>query len=294
MKGRKQTFMPARNRQHADISSDYGRIYTQGLTYIYPGDEEPALKNIDITFDRGVFYAVIGRNGSGKSTLAKCLNALLMPTCGKVIACGFDTSIPENHREIRKRISIVFQNPQTQIIGTTVEEDVAFGPENLCLEPQEIKRRVKDALALAGISELSGNNPHNLSMGEKQLVAIAGALAMKPHFILSDESTSMLDYPSRKRIITLFDNLREMGVGIIHFTHFLEECLLADRIILLNGGVMVANAKPSSILRNSGFLDSHGIEPLPVSLICDKLISLGCNVPQNIITAEELMTWFAL
>lgn len=294
MTGREETFMPDRDCKSAGNGFNCGRILAQGLTYTYPGSEEPALKNIDITFEQGLFYAIIGRNGSGKSTLAKCLNALLTPTRGKVEACGFDTSNPDNHREIRKRISIVFQNPQTQIIGTTVEEDVAFGPENLCLDPQDIQRRVIQALGLAGILELSGQNPHNLSMGEKQLVAIAGVLAMEPQFIVSDESTSMLDYPSRNRIIALFNDLKKLGIGIIHFTHYIEECIWADRLIVLDGGTVVANGEPCEILRNSRLLALHGIEPLPVSLICEELLSLGCYVPDNIITAEELLAWFAL
>jgi len=274
--------------------STCGRISIKGLEFTYPGSDEPALKDVNVSFEQGMFYVVIGRNGSGKTTLAKCLNALLTPTKGSVISCGFDTSCALHQKEVRKKVSIVFQNPQTQIIGTTVEEDVAFGPENIRLEPEKIQTRVRNALERAGIPTLSKQNPHNLSMGEKQLVAVAGALAMEPRFIVSDESTSMLDYPSRERMLRLFKDLTNQGIGVIHITHFIEECLTADRLMLLDKGKMIANGEPREILRNTSLLASCGIEPPFVSLICSELLSMGYPVPEKITTVEEILAWFSL
>ncbi len=197
-------------------------ILVENLHFRYPGAPCDALSGVDCEFEQGTLCAILGRNGSGKSTLARCLNGLLLPTAGRVATCGLNTSDKINLREIRKSVAMVFQNPDTQLVATTVEEEVAFGPENLGLEPAVIRERVDEALEVVGITHLSKRQPLRLSQGQKQLVAIAGALAMKPAFLVSDESTSMLDYATRLRVLELFEDLRGMGLGVVHITHFLE------------------------------------------------------------------------
>lgn len=236
-------------------------------------------------------YALLGRNGSGKSTLTRCLNALIIPTGGRVRACGFDTADPGNTVPIRKLVAMVFQDPDTQMVGTTVEEEVAFGPENLGLEPAEIRRRVEESLAVAGIEDLAGRQPQRLSQGQKQLVAIAGALAMRPAFLVSDESTSMLDYESRLRVLELLDGLRSSGVGVVHATHFLEEATLADRVMVLDGGRLVASGTPAELLGDPARVRSMGLDPLAVTVVAEELGRLGHPVAERVLGVKELLAW---
>ena len=267
------------------------RIQVEGLHFRYPGAPSCALGGVDLEFEQGRFYAVLGRNGSGKSTLARCLNGLLRPEKGRVVTCGLDTSEASNQLEIRRGVAMVFQNPDTQLVASSVEEDVAFGPENLGLGPEEIRERVDSALELVGISHLAKRQPLRLSQGQKQLVAIAGALAMKPAFLISDESTSMLDYVSRLRVLELFEELRRMGIGIIHITHFLEEATLADEVFVLESGRLVAGGTPPETLGDPERVRALGLDPLVVTMVACELGELGHVVPGDVLNVKELLSW---
>jgi energy-coupling factor transporter ATPase len=266
-------------------------ILVEGLSYTYEGGEQPALQDLDLRFERGKMYALLGRNGSGKSTLARCLNGLLQPGSGRVLSCGLDTSEPSSALEIPRRVAMVFQNPDTQIVGATVEEEVAFGPENLGLPTDEIRGRVDRALEDAGIGALAKRQPLRLSQGQKQLVAIAGAMAMEPDFLVSDESTSMLDYFARQRILELFTRLREGGMGIIHATHFLEEATLADEVVVLESGRMAARDTPRQTLGDPRRVRALGLDPLAVTVVAYELEKLGHPVPDYALTVKELVSW---
>ena len=266
-------------------------IQVEGLRFTYPDAKSEALAGVDLEFEQGRLYAVLGRNGSGKSTLARCMNALLVPTAGKVVSCGLDTADDANRRQVHKRVAMVFQNPDTQMVATTVEEEVAFGPENLGLEPAIIRERVDRALDLVGITHLAGRQPLRLSQGQKQLVAIAGALAMEPSFLLSDESTSMLDYSARTRVLELFDRLRGMGIGVVHVTHFLEEAALADSVVVLEGGRLVASGTPVETLADPDRVRSLGLDPLAVTVVAYELGKLGHAVPGEVLDVKELVAW---
>jgi energy-coupling factor transport system ATP-binding protein len=266
------------------------QILVEELRFEYPGASAEALSGIDLEFQQGMLYALLGRNGSGKSTLARCMNGVLAPGSGRVMACGLDTSCEAGRRAVPATVSMVFQNPDTQMVASTVEEEVAFGPENLGLEPDVIRRRVDDALGLVGISDLARRQPLRLSQGQKQLVAIAGALAMEPTFLLSDESTSMLDYSARTRVLELFEKLRGMGIGVVHVTHFLEEAALADEVIVLDAGTVIARGTPAGILTDPSRVRSMGLDPLAVTVVAYELGKLGHSVPE-ILDVKELLAW---
>jgi energy-coupling factor transport system ATP-binding protein len=267
------------------------RIRVEDLHFRYQGAPSDAVGGVDLEFEQGTFYAVLGRNGSGKSTLARCLNGLLLPDSGRVITCGLDTSEPGNQLEIRGGVAMVFQNPDTQLVASSVEEEVAFGPENLGLEPGAIRERVDSALELVGISHLAMRQPLRLSQGQKQLVAIAGALAMRPAFLISDESTSMLDYVSRLRVLELFEDLRGRGIGVIHITHFLEEAALADRVLVLENGRLAAAGAPRETLCDPERVRALGMDPLAVTLVTCELGKLGHAVPGDVLSVKELLSW---
>ncbi|MBN1289356.1 MAG: ATP-binding cassette domain-containing protein [Actinobacteria bacterium] len=271
---------------------EHQNITIEGLTFQYKNTGEEVLKDIDAEFYAGRYYVILGRNGSGKSTLLRCMNSLLGPSEGKVLVCGLDSSLPENSTEILKKASMVFQDPNSQIVGSTVEDDIAFGPENLGLEPGSIERKVRAAVEMTGLAGIEREQPRNLSMGQKQLVSIAGALAMEPVFILSDESTSMLDDGARSTILKLFKKLRGRGTGIIHVTHFLEEAIDADEILVLDRGGIALRGKPEDVISNPGRMLDMGLEPLPVTMVAKELQCLGTGAgPGSILTVEELMSW---
>lgn len=270
-----------------------GKIEIEDVTYTYPRATKPALSDINFTFEAGAFYCILGKNGSGKSTLLRCMNALVFPAKGRVSVCEFDTRDEKTVAQARKNVSMVFQNPQTQLIAPTVEEEVAFGPENLGLEAREIEERVEEALRLTGIKHLSGRPTERLSLGEKQLVAIAGVLAMRPAFLLSDESTSMLDSSSRARILDLFAKLKESKIGVIHVTHFVEEATRADGVLILGEGRLVKSGNPRETLGNPVEIVKFGIEPLPVTLIAHELQLLGYPLPDTPLQPDDLLLWTA-
>ncbi len=266
-------------------------IIVDGLSYAYEGTGAQALRELSLRFEPGRMYTVLGRNGSGKSTLARCLNGLLVPGDGRVLACGLDTALPSASLEISRRVAMVFQNPDTQIVGATVEEEVAFGPENLGLPASLIRERVDRALEEAGLGDLGRRQALRLSQGQKQLVAVAGAIAMEPDFLVSDESTSMLDCSARRRVLELFEKLRARGKGIIHVTHFLEEACLADEVVVLDSGRIAALGAPEATLGDPLRVRALGLDPLAVTVVARELAKLGHPIPERTLTVEEMLSW---
>ncbi len=246
--------------------------------------ESPAVNDITLDIEKGSFVAVLGHNGSGKSTLAKLLNLILTPTSGKIFVGSTDLTDPELDEndvlEIRKNIGMVFQNPDNQLVATIVEEDVAFGPENLGLEPAEIRRRVDNALGLVGMSEYKRHSPHQLSGGQKQRVAIAGIIAMMPECIVFDESTAMLDPAGRKEVMETILKLKgEHNITIIHITHYMNEALLADRVIVMNEGHLICDGTPYEVFTNTNLIKSAGLDvPQQLDLI-HELNLMGHDIP---------------
>lgn len=225
----------------------------------------PALRGVNLEIRRGEYVSVLGHNGSGKSTLAKLLNLILIPSKGNLFIDGKDVSSEEltddEIFEIRKKVGMVFQNPDNQLVATVVEEDVAFGPENLGLPREEIKRRIKDALNMVGMQEYSRHAPHKLSGGQKQRVAIAGIIAMKPDVIIFDESTAMLDPLGRRDVMEIMEMLnKQEGITVINITHYMEEAARADRVIVINDGEMVMDGAPEEVFSQVDKLHSIGLE----------------------------------
>ena len=273
-------------------------IRTEGLGFVYDDDDSvkreaiPALDGVSISIARGEYVAVLGHNGSGKSTFAKLLNLILTPTVGKIYIDGRDVT-EENFTEddvfeIRKKIGMVFQNPDNQLVATVVEEDVAFGPENLGLPREEIRRRVTEALCLVDMQEYTHHAPHKLSGGQKQRVAIAGIIAMKPDVIIFDESTAMLDPLGRREVVGIMERLnREEGITVINITHYMEEAARADRVIVINDGKVALDGTAREVFARTEELHSMGLEsPQGVELIAE-LRAAGIVIDSDVLTAEE-------
>lgn len=257
----------------------------------YEESEEPvaALKGIDLSLEPGKFIAVIGHNGSGKSTLAKHLNALLLPTEGTVWVCGIDTKDPERLWDVRQSAGMVFQNPDNQLVSSVVEEDVAFGPENLGVPREEIRRRVDEALEDVGMSAYAQHAPHMLSGGQKQRIAIAGIIAMRPRIIVMDEPTAMLDPSGRQEVMdTILKLKREEGITVILITHFMEEAILADHVIVMDGGCIVRQGTPRAVFSHVEELKAIGLDVPPMTELAKLLRDQGLAVEQDIITIEEM------
>lgn len=252
-------------------------------------EEYKALGDINLSLDRNDFIAIIGVNGSGKSTLAKHLNGLLLPTEGECIVDGVTVTDDENIWQVRQNVSMVFQNPDNQIIATVVEDDIAFGPENMGIEREEIKKRVDFALKSLHIEHLRKMAPHLLSGGQKQLTAIAGALAMRTKCIVLDEPTAMLDPQGRRAVMKALKELHEKyNIMIVMITHFMEEAIQANRVIVMNKGKVVKDGTPSEIFSDKYKLKQIGLEvPLAVD-IADDLRKRGLKLPQNILSNEQL------
>jgi len=249
-----------------------------------------ALRGINLEVGRGEFLAIIGENGSGKSTLAKHFNALLVPTEGEVRVDGMDTRDPRFQWEIRRRVGMVFQNPDNQLVATTVEEDVAFGPENLGLPPAEIRARVDEALALVGMSSFARHAPHLLSGGQKQRVAIAGVLAMRPECLVLDEPTAMLDPAGRRDVLATVARLnREEKITVVYVTHFMEEAARADRVAVLFRGELVALEEPASLFSRVPDLRRWGLDIPPVAELAWRLRRRGWNLDGPVLTPEDLV-----
>lgn len=263
-------------------------ISIKNLTYIYPDAERPALSGITLDIAPGSFVAVVGHNGSGKSTLAKCLNALLIPTEGSVIVDGMSTSDEAHLLDIRRTVGMVFQNPDNQIVANVVEDDVAFAPENLGIPPEEIRRRVDDALRTVGMYDLRLHAPHLLSGGQKQRVAIAGVLAMKSSCIVLDESTAMLDPAGRKEVLSTIKRLcHERGVTVIFITHHMEEAIDADRVLVMYDGSLVCDGSPEDVFSRADWLCELGLTVPETTSLLLALRAEGLDLPLSALSDES-------
>jgi len=266
-------------------------IVTENLKYSYVSDvdrRELALDGINLKIKEGSFVAILGHNGSGKSTLAKHMNALLLPEGGKVYVDGMDTSDDKLTLEIRRQVGMVFQNPDNQLVANVVEEDVAFGPENLGIEPSEIRRRVDEALKLVGMYEFRNHAPHLLSGGQKQRVAIAGIIAMRPRCIVLDEPTAMLDPVGREEVIkTIHDLNRNQGITVVLITHHMAETVDADRLIVMKDGKIVADGRPCEVFSRVEDIKSYGLDVPDTTELIYELNKEGFNLPLEALTVEE-------
>ena len=275
-------------------------IKTEDLTFTYfdgdidemDGTEIPALKALNLSVKKGEYISVLGHNGSGKSTLAKLLNLILIPTSGKIYVDGKDVSDAELSEddvfEVRKKVGMVFQNPDNQIVATVVEEDVAFGAENLGLPREEIRRRVVNALNVVGMQDYARHAPHKLSGGQKQRIAIAGVIAMRPEIIIFDESTAMLDPLGRKSVMDIMEKLnREENITVINITHYMEEAARADRVIVINDGEMILDGTPREVFSKVELLHKIGLESPQSTELVQQLKKSGLDVDVYAITEEE-------
>jgi len=269
-------------------------IELQHLSHVYQAGQEQAhaaLQDVSLSIEKGEFVAVLGTNGSGKSTLAKHLNALLLPTSGHCIVAGMDTLDEQELWRIRQQVGMVFQNPDNQIIAAIVEDDVAFGPENLGVPSKEIAARVTAALTAVGMHHYRSCAPHLLSGGQKQRVAIAGALAMQTQCLVLDEPTAMLDPQGRADILACVQKLhRERGITIVYITHFMAEAAAADRIIVMEQGQVVADDTPQAIFAQTDKMQKLGLDVPVATALAVKLRQAGVALPPAVLTAEELAT----
>ena len=281
-----------------------GLCYTQNVNFIEVRDlkieftkfdengaEVPgkvALNGVSLDIEKGSFVAVVGMNGSGKSTLAKCFNGLLIPTAGSVKVDGFDTADDSTIWEVRSRVGMVFQNPDNQLVSSIVEDDVAFGPENLGVDPAEIRRRVDDALKRVGMYEKKDRGAHMLSGGQKQRVAIAGAIAMRPDCIVFDEPTAMLDPKGREGVMSIIKDLNAGGITCILITHFMNEAEQADRVIVLKKGKLLCDRTPAELFSDREMIERAGLEMPPAIDIRDK-----AGLPESLTTADEIAEYIA-
>ncbi len=267
-------------------------IQTDALSFSYPVEEgqrrTTALDNVTLSIEKGSFVVVLGHNGSGKSTLAKHMNAVLLPSGGAVYVEGMDTKKEELLLEIRRRVGMVFQNPDNQIVANVVEEDVAFAPENLGVPTAEIRRRVDDALAAVGMTEFTRHAPHLLSGGQKQRVAIAGVIAMEPECIVLDEATAMLDPSGRREVLDTVHRLnRERGITVVHITHHMSEAEDADRVIVMNDGVVAMDGTPREIFSRVEELQALGLAAPDTVELLRRLNRHGMDLPLTAITVDE-------
>ncbi len=248
-----------------------------------------ALSGLNLSIEEGSFVAVVGSNGSGKSTFAKLLNALIVPSSGSVVVDGLDSHDKSNIYAIRSKIGLVFQNPDNQIVSDIVEDDIAFGLENMGLGLDEMKTRIERCLFLTGLTPLRHSDPDKLSGGQKQLVAIAGILAMQPKCVVLDEATAMLDPNGRRMVLELCHRLnRGIGMTVVLITHYMEECIDADRVVVFDKGRLAVDGTPTEVFSNAPFVKSLGLKLPPVTELSERLISSGIDIPHGILTNEEL------
>ena len=262
-------------------------IKAEGVTYKYDGQGNAALKDVSFQIDEGAYIGLIGPNGCGKTTLLKHLNGLLLPTEGKVCVDGLDTKDSKAIQEIRQKVGMIFQNPDNQIVGMSVEEDIAFGPGNLNLSPDEIRYRVQSALAMVGLETYTKRLPHTLSGGEKQLVAIAGVLAMNPSYIALDEPTSFLDPSGRKNVLDVIQTLNAQGIAMIHVTHNMDEIIHADQVLVLEGGAIRSHGSPRTVLTNLDWLNELGLGTPKVTELMWRFKRTRPGIRHDILTVDE-------
>ncbi len=265
-------------------------IEVKNVTYEYTDEEtvHTAVKNLSLNVKKGSFTVILGHNGSGKSTLAKMLNGLNKPTLGDILVDGINTKDEANELEVRRKVGMVFQNPDNQLVASIVEEDVAFGPENLGLEPSVIRQRVDEALKAVDMYEFRKSTPHRLSGGQKQRIAIAGIIAMQPLCLVLDEPTAMLDPKGRAEIVsTLIKLNREKGITVILITHYMEEAEKADRVVVMNDGEIISDGAPSEIFKNVEQLKAVGLDVPQTTELLYNLQKNGFSVSTNVISIKE-------
>ncbi|WP_291569730.1 energy-coupling factor transporter ATPase [Clostridium sp. UBA4548] len=277
-----------------DNSADIKEIISEDLRFSYPPDSEGnskiAIDGVNITINKGEFVVVLGHNGSGKSTFAKHINALLTPTEGKLYVSGYDTSKEENIWSVRSKAGMVFQNPDNQIVATIVEEDVAFGPENLGIEPGEIRKRVDESLKQVNMYKYKSHGPHLLSGGQKQRVAIAGILAMRPECIVLDEPTAMLDPSGRTEVIKTITELnKKYGITIVLITHYMEEAVAADKVYVMDSGKVVIEGKPKEVFKQVETMKRLGLDVPQMTELAYELNKCGVQVKEDILTIDEMV-----
>ena len=265
------------------------------VTFCYDADEgeqqpEPAIRDFTFNVKKGEFVAVLGHNGSGKSTVAKLSNSILIPNEGKVLVKGMDTADEDLSYEIRKTAGVVFQNPDNQIVASIVEEDVAFGPENLGLPREEIRKRVDDSLKAVGMYEYRHHEPHKLSGGQKQRVAIAGIIAMRPECIFLDEPTAMLDPKGRKEVMdTVIKLNKEYGMSVVFITHFMEEAVLADRVAVIDNSRLLLEGTPKEVFKQEDLLRSVGLDIPQITNLAREMKKSGVKVDDSVLTLNEFV-----
>lgn len=265
------------------------------VTFCYDADEgeqqpEPAIRDFTFNVKKGEFVAVLGHNGSGKSTVAKLSNSILIPNEGKVLVKGMDTADEDSSYEIRKTVGVVFQNPDNQIVASIVEEDVAFGPENLGLPREEIRKRVDDSLKAVGMYEYRHHEPHKLSGGQKQRVAIAGIIAMRPECIFLDEPTAMLDPKGRKEVMdTVIKLNKEYGMSVVFITHFMEEAVLADRVAVIDNSRLLLEGTPKEVFKQEDLLRSVGLDIPQITNLAREMKKSGVKVDDSVLTLNEFV-----
>lgn len=265
------------------------------ITFCYDADEgeqqpEPAIRDFTFNVKKGEFVAVLGHNGSGKSTVAKLSNSILIPNEGKVLVKGMDTADEDLSYEIRKTVGVVFQNPDNQIVASIVEEDVAFGPENLGLPREEIRKRVDDSLKAVGMYEYRHHEPHKLSGGQKQRVAIAGIIAMRPECIFLDEPTAMLDPKGRKEVMdTVIKLNKEYGMSVVFITHFMEEAVLADRVAVIDNSRLLLEGTPKEVFKQENLLRSVGLDIPQITNLAREMKKSGVKVDDSVLTLNEFV-----
>ena len=269
-------------------------IEVKDLVYRYSkeqGDDNlcPAIDHVSIEIKRGEYIAIAGSNGSGKSTLARCLNGLLLPTEGKILVDGMDTNDDDLIWDIRKKIGMVFQNPDNQIVSSMVEDEVAFGPENIRIENPELRKRVDNALKSVGMYEYRNREAHKLSGGQKQRIAIAGAVAMRPDCIVFDEPTAMLDPKGRSQVMKVIRELNDQGITIILITHFMEEVAEADRVLVMKSGKLLADSVPEDVFADTNLIESAGLEIPAAVLLRNELIENGISLSHEVINKDDLV-----
>lgn len=270
-------------------------IKIDNLSFSYETENEskliPAVDNVSLEIQKGEYVAVLGHNGSGKSTLAKLLNFVLEPTSGKMIIDGKEMTSPditdEDVYDLRRKIGMVFQNPDNQLVATIVEEDVAFGPENLGLHPSEIRKRVDEALTTVGMMDYIQHEPHRLSGGQKQRIAIAGVIAMRPECMIFDESTAMLDPVGRREVMSTIQKLnKEENITVINITHYMDEAAMADRVIILNDGKLIMDGTPAEVFSHQDELVKIGLDVPQSVALANKLRAAGINLEGETVTPE--------